>query len=434
MNNLNHPSYNLPPLRKIGPAVLPKPKNIKIQAGRATINFSSSDGSANRPTITITTNNTRNNPNNHNMNHFQVQQPIETGTSYNIPIQYTNSKQHTPMSRHVDLTPNPNPTTSTFNGYNNSNSTSYTIPVNLSLDTDNDPDKSKSMQSNRHNSTNNGGLRITEKPKSTTNSNLDEVDLLKDLLMKNLNASSDPNFFGMCLKCNEKIYGADNGLRAMDQLFHVECFACQGCSVGLQGKHFYAMDKKSFCENCYMKLLEKCTLCARSITDRILRATGKPFHPECFNCISCAHNLDGIPFTVDASNKIHCINCFHDKYAPRCFICHLSIVPDPGNEETVRIVAMDKSFHVHCYKCQDCGVSLSSNAENVGGCFPLDDHILCKACNINRIRNLVTSHDLQSDMHNNQKLLRSQMNMLNHQNHQNNNGSQANFNARSTDL
>ena len=31
MNNVN---YDLPPIRKIGPAVLPKPKNIKIQAGR----------------------------------------------------------------------------------------------------------------------------------------------------------------------------------------------------------------------------------------------------------------------------------------------------------------------------------------------------------------------------------------------------------------
>jgi hypothetical protein len=27
-------TYDLPPIRKIGPAVLPKPKNIKIQAGR----------------------------------------------------------------------------------------------------------------------------------------------------------------------------------------------------------------------------------------------------------------------------------------------------------------------------------------------------------------------------------------------------------------
>ena len=27
-------------------------------------------------------------------------------------------------------------------------------------------------------------------------------------------------------------------------------------------------------------------------------------------------------------------------------------MPDSGNEETVRIVAMDKSFHVGCYRCE----------------------------------------------------------------------------------
>ena len=129
-------------------------------------------------------------------------------------------------------------------------------------------------------------------PKST----LDEVDLLKDLLMKNLNASGDANFFGVCTKCNEKIYGADNGLRAMDQLFHANCFACCGCGFLLQGKHFYAMEKKSYCEGCYMvqqnislesirilfylkvfclfikftkKLLERCSLCSNAITDRV---------------------------------------------------------------------------------------------------------------------------------------------------------------------
>lgn len=96
------------------------------------------------------------------------------------------------------------------------------------------------------------GLTISEKPKKNS---LDEIDLLKDLLMKNLNASTDPNFFGICMKCNDKIYGADNGLRAMDQLFHVECFSCQGCAHMLQGKHFYAIEKKSFCEDCYMVIL-----------------------------------------------------------------------------------------------------------------------------------------------------------------------------------
>lgn len=99
-------------------------------------------------------------------------------------------------------------------------------------------------------------------------------------------------------------------------------------------------------------------------------------------------------------------------------------MPEPGQEETVRIVALDRSFHVGCYKCevrgpgqgeagvlgvwgagygrtqgsrpdrkllllsqQECGLLLSSEGE-CQGCYPLDGHILCKACSAWRIQEL----------------------------------------------
>lgn len=40
------------------------------------------------------------------------------------------------------------------------------------------------------------------------------------------------------------------------------------------------------------------------------------------------------------------------KYAPRCSVCGEPIMPEPGQEETVRIVALDRSFHVNCYVCE----------------------------------------------------------------------------------
>ncbi len=189
--------------------------------------------------------------------------------------------------------------TSNFITYNNTN-TSYTLPVNMNLSSNSFSDdddinnnnnnarinslndvnyynnvqkqifsgKNKQIQYQKINNNlqqmnnnfissfdNINNLKNQNDLNTTSKNSLDEVDLLKDLLMKNLNAPNDPNYFGICLKCNEKIYGADNGLRAMDQLFHVNCFNCHSCAYPLQGKHFYAMEKKSYCENCYMVLI-----------------------------------------------------------------------------------------------------------------------------------------------------------------------------------
>lgn len=38
---------------------------------------------------------------------------------------------------------------------------------------------------------------------------------------------------------------------------------------------------------------------------------GKAYHPSCFTCVVCHRGLDGIPFTVDATSQIHCIEDFH---------------------------------------------------------------------------------------------------------------------------
>ncbi|ELW50911.1 Lipoma-preferred partner [Tupaia chinensis] len=130
--------------------------------------------------------------------------------------------------------------------------------------------------------------------------------------------------------------------------------------------------------------LEQCNVCSKPIMERILRATGKAYHPHCFTCVMCRRSLDGIPFTVDAGGLIHCIEDFHKKFAPRCSVCKEPIMPAPGQEETVRIVALDRDFHVHCYRCEDCG-GLLSEGDNQG-CYPLDGHILCKTCNSARIR------------------------------------------------
>ena len=49
---------------------------------------------------------------------------------------------------------------------------------------------------------------------------------------------------------------------------------------------------------------------------------------------------------------VHCIDCFHQKFAPRCYACHRAILPSNGEEETTRIVALDRNYHIDCYRCE----------------------------------------------------------------------------------
>ncbi|CAB1334515.1 unnamed protein product [Coregonus sp. 'balchen'] len=60
-------------------------------------------------------------------------------------------------------------------------------------------------------------------------------------------------------------------------------------------------------------------------------------------------------------------------------------VPDAGSQETVRVVALDKNFHLKCYRCEDCSRPLSIEAD-ADGCYPLDGRILCMKCHTQRAK------------------------------------------------
>lgn len=42
----------------------------------------------------------------------------------------------------------------------------------------------------------------------------------------------------------------------------------------------------------------------------------------------------------------------HRRFSPLCVSCNEPIVPDPGSEETLRVVALEKNFHLKCYRCE----------------------------------------------------------------------------------
>ncbi|XP_067426120.1 zyxin [Emydura macquarii macquarii] len=222
---------------------------------------------------------------------------------------------------------------------------------------------------------------------SLTMKEVEELEMLTQQLMKDMEhpPHAEASTSELCGLCRRPLSRTQSAVRALDRLFHVECFTCFKCEKQLQGQQFYNVDEKPFCEDCYAGTLEKCSVCKQTITDRMLKATGNSYHPQCFTCVVCQTPLEGASFIVDQANQPHCVDDYHRKYAPRCSVCAEPIMPEPGKDETVRVVALEKNFHMKCYKCEDCGRSLSIEADE-NGCFPLDGHVLCMKCHTSRAK------------------------------------------------
>ncbi|KAJ7335312.1 hypothetical protein JRQ81_013253 [Phrynocephalus forsythii] len=233
----------------------------------------------------------------------------------------------------------------------------------------------------------NAGPEAPRGHSALTMKEVEELELLTQKLMKDMDhpPHAEASTSEFCGLCNRALSRTQPAVRALDKLFHVECFTCFKCERQLQGQQFYNVDEKPFCEECYAGTLEKCCVCKQTITDRMLRATGNSYHPQCFTCVVCHKPLEGASFIVDKANQPHCVDDYHRKYAPRCSVCAEPIMPEPGKDETVRVVALEKNFHMKCYKCEDCGKPLSIEADD-NGCFPLDGHVLCRKCHTTRVK------------------------------------------------
>ncbi|XP_047461545.1 LIM domain-containing protein 1 isoform X1 [Mugil cephalus] len=162
-------------------------------------------------------------------------------------------------------------------------------------------------------------------------------------------------YFGSCTRCSKAVHGgAGRGCRAMGCLYHNTCFTCSVCDKNLSGKTFYILSGLIYCEEDFLfcgahPSPEVCDICGHLITDLVLQARGKPYHPSCFRCVVCRRSLEGQPFAVDSDSRVYCVSDFHRVQAHRCAACKMPILPTEGSAEAIRVVSLNRNYHVECY-------------------------------------------------------------------------------------
>ncbi|NXL51154.1 FBLI1 protein, partial [Podilymbus podiceps] len=186
----------------------------------------------------------------------------------------------------------------------------------------------------------------------------------------------------ICAFCHKAVGPREPTVEAMRKQYHADCFTCRTCHRLLAGQRYYQKDGRPTCDACYQATLEKCAKCRGLITERIVRALGKGYHPGCFSCAACGRAIGAESFAVGERDEVYCVADFYRKYAAVCSACEHPIVPRE-DKDTYKIECLGRSFHESCYRCESCGTPLSPEPTEKG-CYPLDDHLFCKSCHVRR--------------------------------------------------
>ncbi|XP_064644268.1 PDZ and LIM domain protein 7-like [Lineus longissimus] len=102
---------------------------------------------------------------------------------------------------------------------------------------------------------------------------------------------NDPNT-GSCTACDKAITGSV--LIALGKKYHRECLVCAECKESMQGKPFYEKDNKIYCKRDYGIVCGNvCGKCGEIIEadQEIIRALDKVWHDDCFKCAGCNGDL-----------------------------------------------------------------------------------------------------------------------------------------------
>ncbi|RLU24706.1 hypothetical protein DMN91_002795 [Ooceraea biroi] len=120
----------------------------------------------------------------------------------------------------------------------------------------------------------------------------------------------------ICAGCLNAI-DEDEFIQALNQEWHIDCFRCSACDIGLSSWYF-EKDGLLFCKDDYWAAYgEACQGCGQIITGPVMLAGDHKFHPECFACTSCSAFIgDGESYALVERSKLYCGVCYKRQMQP----------------------------------------------------------------------------------------------------------------------
>ncbi|XP_078039852.1 LIM domain kinase 1 isoform X2 [Augochlora pura] len=137
-----------------------------------------------------------------------------------------------------------------------------------------------------------------------------------DEVSSNDQARGDSGGTITCAGCLNAI-DEDEFIQALNQIWHIDCFRCSACDIGLSSWYF-EKDGLLFCKDDYWAAYgEACQGCGQIITGPVMLAGDHKFHPECFACNSCgAYIGDGESYALVERSKLYCGCCYKRQMQP----------------------------------------------------------------------------------------------------------------------
>lgn len=117
----------------------------------------------------------------------------------------------------------------------------------------------------------------------------------------------------LCGGCGLVLEGEAVG--ALNQYFHYECFKCSHCTRVIAEDDGYAeKDNQAFHQACYQaRFGKKCHRCDKVLKGKVVKALDHLYHPDCFVCYNCSASLSESFF--EHEGQAVCARCKHEAIA-----------------------------------------------------------------------------------------------------------------------